>query len=478
MSDKNRGWPIDTWTLLSWLGAVASACLISSMVFIRWEWSFLMDDIAYLQSIPKVTSIPTALIDQIHDYLRDGRFYPVKYLANLLKWRYLPLQPALFHWINLIVLATALLIGGLAILRRVNVSRPRAALVFVVGLAVLQRPLLDVIALNSIGESWLILFFALGLLLFPHRAIAYRLAFLLAGLSKEPAVLAFGAAGFAHLLGSAYSTDKKRRKWGQGLLDMSLCLIFVFILKKIQSQGTYLADYSVINENTARFFSIGLVKCLLGLLPLVALVRVNHQIPWKKQVVSNDGALILCTVFGLGYLLLATARGVAGYLLIPAAFSFYLAACFFVLPMIDHLEIRPLRGLVIALSFIGMLVISLGRYERYCASINESTRAFEDLLLTHTPRLVILNGEEAVALGQLLADQAGTPVKVEMYRTDPETSQQIKAYRGDVILFELSTYFGRYSPATLQALGVAAGGWKYIIDRKVCRIFYGQKPPI
>ena len=97
--------------------------------------------------------------------------------------------------------------------------------------------------------------------------------------------------------------------------------------------------------------------------------------------------------------------------------------------------------------------------------------------LTNQPRLVIVNAEEAAALGQILADQTGNPVHVEMYRSDRNTAQLIKSHRGDVVLFELSTYMSRYTAATLQTLGEAAGGWKCVIDRKVCRMFYAHELP-
>ena len=83
-----------------------------------------MDDVANLQWMPKVTSLSTSMGEQIRDYLHDGRFYPFKYFVNLIKWRYLPLQPTLFHWINLAVLAAALFMGAAAVLKHVNISRP------------------------------------------------------------------------------------------------------------------------------------------------------------------------------------------------------------------------------------------------------------------------------------------------------------------------------------------------------------------
>ncbi|PNA80742.1 hypothetical protein C1X74_31790, partial [Pseudomonas sp. GW460-5] len=72
------------------LGIFSLLGFVVLFINIPWEWSMFMDDSLYNTWMPRVTNILPALEHEIHQYWILGRFYPVKYLANLLKWRYLP----------------------------------------------------------------------------------------------------------------------------------------------------------------------------------------------------------------------------------------------------------------------------------------------------------------------------------------------------------------------------------------------------
>src|SRR5579863_2648346 len=89
--------------LFNRLGMIMAGLFTLLSVSIHWEWNALMDEISFLRWMPTIQSIPSAFLSEVKDYSLSGRFYPVKYIFNLLRWRYTPLHPGLFHFINLLL---------------------------------------------------------------------------------------------------------------------------------------------------------------------------------------------------------------------------------------------------------------------------------------------------------------------------------------------------------------------------------------
>jgi hypothetical protein len=461
------------------LGLVAISAYLGVFLATRWEWSFLMDDVTYLGYMPKAQNLLTAFISEFRMYWGDGRFYPIKYIANLLKFRYLPLEPNVFHAFNMLHLFVILALACVSLKNYFPpMYAPAGGCLFVIGFGLLQRPLLDIVALNTIAEGWVILFLAWGLILWPRRPVAYRLIFLFCSLSKEPAVAVWLASAMVY--GICYLYDRPRQKtWlVHAALDMAVFVDLALIMKNAQLSGSYTVFYHLWNRQHLPLLALGTLKCLIGILPALSLMVLDQpkrSLNWEGYGPAGRFRLFN-GMFAVIYLFLVIGRGsVAGFQLIPPAFSLFLIAASYVLEMVIH-PIPDRVWAVFATTFVVVFASSLVRYNRYVCGINESARAYQDLLLTKTPRLIIFNGEEAADLGQQLADQMHAPVKTMVYENDSKTLREIHHFHGDVILFELSNYFGHYSPITIEALGTAAGGWSHIIDRKVCRIFFNQTP--
>jgi hypothetical protein len=461
------------------LGGVAWCAMVTLFACTKWQWSMLMDDFGYLNYLPYVRSIPHEFAQQIRGYWSSGRFYPVKYLANLIKWRFLPLQPNVFHAFNLILLMTTILITAVAILKPLKRSRNErlAWIIFLTGFALLQRPLLDVVALNTIAEGWVILFLALGLVLYEDHPWMSRIAFLLCSLSKEPAIVIFGACTLVQWEYWLRWSPKKKRAFGVvvGLLDLVMFVGLALVMNKAQRSGLYLADYRLLDWQNVRYFTVGLIKCAFGLMPLALgylLDPRRTRLSWKS--LTNDPFVGMCFLFGLGYLYLAVGRGVAGYLLIPSAFAFYAGAARLAITRGDFDRWSPRLTIPVALSFALCLVVSLGRYERYVRSINESSLGLRRVLVTQRPRLLFVNGMEAADSAQSLVAQNHLQTTVRLFQTPEDFAAHARTFSGDVFLFEMSSYFGRYSEESLRKMGESLGGWTQVVDAGVYRIFYGN----
>jgi hypothetical protein len=475
--NPKKSFPIFPWLMMIGLAAIAPIFAIQFKT--RWEWSFLMDDVAYLRWMPKVSHLLPAFLNDVKSYWSAGRFYPVKYLTNLLKWRYLPLSPSLFHGVDLVLLLMILACGSYLLMEKRHGYVPMlAGMTFLIGLGFLQRPLLDTVALNSIAEPWVILFFVLGLSMFPNWAWGYRLCFLLAGLSKEPAVIVFLASGFAHLILIGKNDPNRFDKIRSAVIDVVLFIGLAVIMKMAQNHGSYLHDYSLWKWWNLRQFLVGGIKCTLGLLPVALLFILAGRGGVSRLIIERRDMsfLVLCGIFGTGYLFLAATKGIAGYLLIPASFAFFIVGGFFALSLFPRIQWTGLRAGLFCLLFVLSGFVTMWRYVRYIQSINESTAAMHRLLRTSQPRLILINGGEAAGLGQTLALDEGAPVKVREFDGSPSSFQPLADYHGEVVVFELTQYFGRYPQAALERTRQICGGWQRIEDENVFRLFYGRIP--
>ena len=107
------------WVTIPYLGLGIFAIVLISIVHasIHWQWSALMDDVNYRIYMPNVGNLLQQFLKEISSYWHEGRFYPFKYLINLLKWRVLPLVPSAFHWFDFLSLLVAISLGAMAVLK-------------------------------------------------------------------------------------------------------------------------------------------------------------------------------------------------------------------------------------------------------------------------------------------------------------------------------------------------------------------------
>lgn len=422
----------------------------------------MIDDISYGAYLPHMKSVWSGLRAEVHSYMGYGRFYPVKYLMNILKWRFLPLSPGIFHAFNFTVLLASLAMASIAALPKT--VRSASLILFCIGTGFLQRPLLDAIALNTIGESWVILFLAIGLAFYPARAGLYRLFFLLAALSKEPAVVAFAASAAVHGM-------RKDRK--ACMIDGALFVGLLLAIKYIQSHGSYLASYSFLSRSAAVGFAMGAMKCLIGIVPLLIPYVWNAVLRRSGKVPAEDAQLaVWAGIFAVLYIALVAPRGTAGYLLMPAAFALYVAAVRIgVRSLLDARVTRPLV-VVFGLCWCACLALSTYRYWIFTRSINEPSRRFNELIDVRHPRLILLNGEEAIIQGRKLVQSKGTPVAVQNVLGGEMWAAKAP---GDTVVLEFSKYFSPIEAGQLSRIEAAAGGWSKIDAEKTYRVLYAKR---
>lgn len=459
--------------ILSFPGAAALLVFVVFHFTIPWEWSLLMDEAGFNTWMPKVPDFFAALAGEVRTYWEQGRFNPAKYAINLFKWRYLPNDPGVQHLVSLLNLLFVLAAGSWAALRAARDTRAmpaidKAAWVLILcGFGLLQRPLLDIAALNTIPESYVVVFFVLGLLCFPKRPVLYRGFFVLCALAKEPGAVAFLGSAVVWAL-SAWLDSQRRRAHLRALaIDAAVFAVLAFVAFKAKNAGPYLAGYSLTDPANAGKFALGLVKVALGLIPAAILFDGPEL---KKSLTPLSGAnrlRLLCLVFGLCYLFLVTARVPAGYLVLPASFAFFILVASL---MAEAAPFSRPKLFAFALMFLVFFSVSFARYERFTRGINASTAAFHALLKTSHPRLILMEANEAAAAGRLIAAKRGAPVKVAEVLKDKMPEARAGDY-ADVVFLEFTNYFGRTPDARLEALGKRFGGWKTAVDRGVYRVF-------
>lgn|GEM_PF-2114358 len=464
-----------TFNLWGILGLLVLSGLLIFQVSTHWEWSLLMDDVSYNTWMPKITDVWAAWIQEIRNYWLEGRFYPLKYLANLLKWRYLPLRPSLFHAFNFALLLTTLTTLSWTLTRAAHLKSRQAVLnlfLFLLGFGLIQRPLLDVVALNTLGESWVILFLSLGLHAYEKKRWGYHLGFVLATLCKEPAVVAFAVSAFLHFLESRYTVDRFDQKQLRlhGMIDAAILLIFLIVYHFMHQappdfHHVYLKHYQLLQSSTLHWFGLAFFKCSLGLLPILYLattVWMAPAVPQKASWIIRWRFENFCLLFGIGYLwLVAANQSAPGYLLIPSSFAFFSAAAGF---WIRGQGATAMYRSGVRTAFIGLFLLSAAatfyRYQRYTASINESSRLLTTAIQTSQSTLILVNGKEAADMTQLLAEQHKSPALARLVQDDELTRLSVQSFKGPIVLVELTGYFGPIPEPLLHHLEQWAGGWK------------------
>lgn len=461
--------------LLAVSGIFALLALVTVLCVCPCGWSFLMDDVTFLQWMPQTQDVLHTWREAVTSYWNQGRFFPLTFLINILKWRFLPLDPALFRIVNTLLLLAGIGLGARRIAAAAPAEQKSKAVLFVLGLAALQRPLLDIAAINSISEGWVVLFFAAGLLAIDRHPILYRLAFVACSMSKEPAILAFFASGVFHLYRGR--RDPAGRRFIQAGIDLILFAALAVLIAKSKSSGAYLESYSLFGLANIKQFAIGLVKCSIGLVPAVVLgawawmADPTQTRDCLKRIALND-TVILCALFGLPYLYLAASWSVAGYLLIPPSFCFFMIGSVAILEFSTQEYVVQRAPLAFFAAMAIFLSVTLFRFERSIRSIHEPLIALKTTFFSPGPRLVILQGPEPVVQGNIIVKECGASTVLRQYRADDTSG--IADFPGDVVLLEASAYFGRYPDPQIEAIGAQAGGWTQRVDGDVYRLFYAK----
>jgi len=469
--------------LLAVGGIIALAGLVLVLIASPCGWSFLMDDVTFLHWMPQANDVLQSWRQAFGTYWDQGRFFPLTFLINILKWRFLPLDPAFFRVVNTALLLAGVGLGSWRIVRAMPEAASKwPALLFLLGFAALHRPLLDIAAINSISEGWVVLFFAAGMLAIDRHPILYRLAFLACAMSKEPAILAFFASGVYQLLrGRGIGVSSKSGDThGQdghatisGCVDLAIFATLAVLMAKAKSSGPYLEHYSLFGMANIKRFAIGLVKCSIGLIP-VAILFFGAPKGILRKVLTDD-TTILCALFGLPYLYLAASWNVTGYLLIPATFCVFIIGGVAILELSKNEQLMQRVPFAFLAAFALILCVSLYRFDRTIRSIHEPLIALKALFSSPTPQLVILQGEEEVLQGNIIVKESGANVTLKQY--NPDNMDGIADFPGDVVLLEATSYFGRLPDAQIEAIGAKAGGWTQRVDGDVYRLFFAKHKP-
>lgn len=453
-----------------------------------------MDDTLYNTWMPNVSDFRSALWAEIQQYFHLGRFYPVKYIANLLKWRYLPNDPFIFRYFNFGVFILTISFGALAAL---TVSRAQFAkfnrlalgglFIFFVGSALLHKPLLETISLNPLGETWVCFFFTLGsFFLFQKNRISSlflsRLCFLLVALSKEPAALAFFAL-FVYSATRSWLEPQARKKWAlNAAIDLLLFLALLTLALSVMAQGTFTknAYFSTTPWLTyAQDLLYKLARYALWTSPFLALFMACRRELWQMLRDKHSQLLPAALFFGsfaFSYDVFMSSQGIVAYQQVPAAIGYF---CLFsvitaALAASGALGEKIAKyGLPLLLLFSFSYLVSIGRWQRFVRGFVEPRKAVMNLI--HSGQQITIfvpRGEILGHITELLKEHNPTS---KVFQVGDKYGEQELPIVGRVFVFEFPIYMGNLPPKLLAEVEEIAGGWASVSDARTYKIYRGNK---
>lgn len=484
-------------SLLKALGAVGLLSLTGFTIVllgIPWEWSMFMDDTLYNTWMPGVTDFGTALRNEIQQYFSLGRFYPVKYVANLLKWRYLPNDPYVFRYFNFGIFLLAATFGALSAIR-VNKNGISALgalaalglLTFFVGSSFLHKPLLEIISLNPLGETWVCLFFALGsfFLFQDHwfaKQLLARVFFLLVAFSKEPAALVFFASAM-HFAVRAWQEPSQRRKWAlSSALDLLLFVALLGLAVSVMAQGSFTKQAYF--QTTPWLTYAGdllykLARYSLWTSPFIALFAISWR-EIQRLLMDRESPLLSAAIFfaafGFSYDVFMASQGIVAYQQVPAAMGYFCLFSLLTASLAGSGELsRKLAryGLPLLLLFSLSYFVSVSRWQRFVLGFVEPRKAVINLIQSGYSFTIFIPRGEIYGHIQELLRQHNPSSKVVAIGDrpggrDPEIT-------GKIFVFEFPIYMGNLPAEQLKELEQMAGGWASITSTRSYRIYVGQK---
>lgn len=480
---------VNTGRLLGLVGIGALVGFLAVFLNIPWEWSMFMDDTIYNGWMPKVASIGQTIQDEIKAYWSLGRFYPVKYLANLLKWKYLPNDPYAFRYFNFAIFLLFSSALAAAVIRAAKPSHERAnwgLFLFLLGGALLHKPLLETISLNPIGETWVCLFFALGAacLLSPSfllSAIVARLFFVLAAMSKEPAALVFFASAGRYALLAWREEGKRKQHLAQALVDLALFVFFLSLAVSVMRQASFTRDTYF---NTpwllyARDFAYKVARYSLWTAPFLlgfafCWRQILGRLRESKKFSANATFFFL---MGSSYLVFMSTQGRVAYQEIPASIALFglyglITAELFQSGAATSLLRRhgPLLAAVFSLS----LLISVGRWERFVRGIVEPRRAVENLMQTSGEMSLFVPISEMEGHLALMAKELNPSAKI--FPINANLAESKARATGRIYVMEFPYYMGKFSPEQHRQLEQVFGPWQSVADGHSYRIYVAPDP--
>lgn len=464
--------------LLSVLGAIFFFAVMFFAISTRWEWCIFMDEVAFNTWMPKIQDFFPAFLKEIESYWKIGRFFPTKYFFNLLRWMYLPSSAYQFHLLQYALLVVSFGFAALGLRRHFPRIKPVYFFSAVVGLGLLQKPVLDQLTYASIPETYVILFLGLGIWAF-DRPILSRILFLIAALGKEPAIFIFLGLGVASFLKDSMAAGRptRIRKWAW--FDFGLFLVLLYVMWTAKNAGTYLAGYQAASPRTFKIFFYSLGRLLFWNLGFFLLALLAGVRPWARGFWQALTTPLPCAflLLGLPYLFIASGLGDAGYIQIPVAFAMYVFGIYWVLKAVEETRVTSLQGAAVFLCFIGMFGTVYYRWTRHVQGTNGSALALRTLLITQHPRLIYMNGYEPRFSGQRIIDEWKVPVVLRnLVEFDPNSPEETKLAEGrEIFILEYTKYYGIIPPETLEALSKRVGPIKQFLDAGVYRIFYATQ---
>ncbi len=476
------------------VGCMALAGFIVVLLGIPWDWSMFMDDTLYNTWMPSVTDFRAALWNEITQYFALGRFYPVKYIANLLKWRYLPNDPYVFRYFNFAVYLVSIALGAAAAIKASrtklsDVSRFSvfALFVFLIGSSFLHKPLLETISLNPLGETWVCFFFALGsLFLFQeswtYKHVLSRVCFLLVALSKEPAALVFFAMS-AHYAAQAWLEPESRKKWTiYAAVDFSIFVILLGLALSVMAQGVFTKGaYFPATPWLAysRDLVYKLARYALWTSPFLALFAACRKELWALAMERRSTflpATIFFGGFGFSYDVFMSSQGIVAYQQVPAAIGYFclfsmITACLTGSGALGEKVVK--LGAPLLLLFCFSYFVSVGRWQRFVRGIVEPRRAVVNLIRSGNQLTLFVPRGEIIGHIQELLKEYNPKSKVFAFGEKPGGHSPETV--GRVFAFEFPIYMGDLPPELLAEVEMQVGGWASITDARTYRIYVGKR---
>jgi hypothetical protein len=423
----------------------------------QWEWSFLMDDILYLQQMHKPGNFFSLWLEDFAKYWQTGRFTPAKSFFNLFFWRFLPENLLAFRINNFLVLmlSTAAVAGLLK--RTLNIESKIVYLLPFVCLP-LAKPLLETITFSTITETWVVFGIAWGSYFLASRPLLARLFFLIAACSKEPANFAFLTLALVAMY------HRRFDRWL--LLDLLLFGLLLTPALYVLQKGSYLQSYSLISTESLFFFIKGATKLVLFLSPLIAVL---YFIPRAVKNVHSE-LIEFWLLFGLFYLALVAPRGAAGYLTIPVVFVWYSTLIFVFGQRLIGNQSFGRSHVSLLILFLLVSMTNLWLWDRLNDSINGPSRLLRSFLVDGRPRMIVVNGMEAAGQFNFEAKRLG--VKIIAVQPHADQLQASADYPGEVTVIELTKYFSPVDADWLQSFLKLRAQEYRLEDYGTYKVFY------
>lgn len=468
------------------LGLMALVGFAAVFVNIPWEWSMFMDDTLYNTWMPKSENLFVAIREEVIGYWKLGRFYPVKYLANLLKWRFLPNDPYVFRYFNFGVFLLASGFSAAAAMRAVGCrlgSSSLAMFVFLLGSVFLHKPLLETISLNPLGETWVFFFFSIGSFFFFSRGVAgpwiARLFFLLVALSKEPAAIVFLAASAFHCFLAWREPHGRKRHLFQAAVDLAIFAFFLGLALYVMSQGSFTKGAYFSSTpwmRYARDFTYKIARYAVWASPFVLFFLLS----WRRLLGLADpsqariaGAAVFYSVMAGGYLVFMSTQGIVAYQEIPASMAIFGLFSLLVIWLLKA-GWGPAKkvSILLLVLFSVSYFISITRWERFVRGIVEPRRAVTNLLATGEEMTLLvpvgeMSGHVHTLIGQM------NP-RAQVFEIDAALASHKSEFKGTVYVIEFPTYMGELPAPLLASAEQLAGGWDSVADAKSYRIYRGR----